>query len=1362
MKDECTSCIPPLQIIYPKINLNKAIINAGESIAISGKDFKATGTVNINIQGPAGFSQSIDNISIDSQGGFSYTYSTTTKMLSGTYNISAIDKITGLSAAVKQFTIISTIIQTNYLAITSPIKTFTVDVNENFLVEWKDKMIKANCYTIAGSKRNYKYKIELYDNNSSTWKTLQIIEGQDYIDNWVSLSYSTSIVTAGTEYRIRISDFYNISNTQTTPVFTVSNVTQTGNLKVNLKWDYSFPQPSVPVQGVAADGTGRIFLNISKINNSQGPDISNVSVTLSDVFNGTNETKLGKVKVATQTSVYSSEANGISSITANDNTVMNSNSIFWYVAPDDFTGADPNDLTSSYRYITATFTVNYTNSSSEIITKKIMIVRPPLMMVHGLGSDEHAWDNFRSNSLGYEMKFTEDFRFNTKIAVHISPDASFKTNALSMTIGFQNPTTNSFQGVICDIRNKGFAANRVDYLCHSMGGCVLRSIYDNYYQYFTATTANKRYKNYENGYVNKVIMIGTPNNSSPWADIINRYVGDLPLLACGIIQSWYGFSGSSNKPLPLMFIQPEDPNAFIWSYKPTDAVKNLQIDYAKGGVNFGTTNTKAHLIAGDFLPYEQYNTNGLIPQQLISKVNEVGDETLQEFLNYFLKIAINKETDPLIKQELLNIFKSKIKPVAKALNFLDKMSIVMDVFNVGTFIPESDLVVSVGSQLAGYPRPSSNGESNVSVYDNFIGHAFFRPELNNLDIGNRVDHLLNSSINSSLFNNIPATIGKKKTGKGGLDSLNNNSIISKSDTNKLQIIYPQNNITAFADSTFHIKIKIKDTIKLESVEVNFQNKTYYVDSIFPGTIDMNLQINNNVLDNHKLLLVGFYNYPDSGRFVYDQKIVNISTKETLTDFSINPKILFLFKDQIKYANYNCTYQNFTTSTGTFSPEINVIVDDTSIVKYDLHSTGFKGIENGETFAIISYKGLSDTLYFVVGNSTTYIPNYKISGNLTYDNTVNTPMNNSIVYLKNEEGVVIDSTNTDNSGYYSFNVLNGKYIIKAKTSKKFGGADPTDGLLISKNFVKLYNFKDDLCKQAADVTKDQHMNSTDALIINKRFVKLISSFKSGDWLFQSDTLTINNKDTVYDIKALCYGDVNGSRPATLAKLFPAFDLNTQGSKKVEANKVFDIPIKVSQDLEIGAIGLLFSIQNSKFKITNVSSKIDGLIYNITDKGINIAWSANFKPIDLKMNDTLLIINARIESSNLKQENSDLLSLEPGSVLADYEGLAYSGNLLTIPIIRLEDCKSSDCRIVHSCYPNPFTQQTNIFYQLQENANVNISIYDVLGNKISVLTDEYKIAGNYNLIFDAKKLPEGMYYYKIIAGNMEGNGKIILMK
>ena len=88
------------------------------------------------------------------------------------------------------------------------------------------------------------------------------------------------------------------------------------------------------------------------------------------------------------------------------------------------------------------------------------------------------------------------------------------------------------------------------------------------------------------------------------------------------------------------------------------------------------------------------------------------------------------------------------------------------------------------------------------------------------------------------------------------------------------------------------------------------------------------------------------------------------------------------------------------------------------------------------------------------------------------------------------------------------------------------------------------------------------------------------------------------------------------------------------------------------------------------------------------------------------------------------------------------------------------------VLNQNYPNPFNPSTIITYQLPINSEVTLKIYDVLGNEVTTLIDEYKEAGSYQLEFNTasriKNLSSGIYLYKLQAGSFTSTKKMILIK
>lgn len=79
-----------------------------------------------------------------------------------------------------------------------------------------------------------------------------------------------------------------------------------------------------------------------------------------------------------------------------------------------------------------------------------------------------------------------------------------------------------------------------------------------------------------------------------------------------------------------------------------------------------------------------------------------------------------------------------------------------------------------------------------------------------------------------------------------------------------------------------------------------------------------------------------------------------------------------------------------------------------------------------------------------------------------------------------------------------------------------------------------------------------------------------------------------------------------------------------------------------------------------------------------------------------------------------------------------------------------------------YPNPFNPSTTIAYSLPKSSFVNLKIYDILGKEVATLVNEEKIAGNYQVKFDAGSLASGTYIYKLTAGDFSKIQKMILLK
>lgn len=84
-----------------------------------------------------------------------------------------------------------------------------------------------------------------------------------------------------------------------------------------------------------------------------------------------------------------------------------------------------------------------------------------------------------------------------------------------------------------------------------------------------------------------------------------------------------------------------------------------------------------------------------------------------------------------------------------------------------------------------------------------------------------------------------------------------------------------------------------------------------------------------------------------------------------------------------------------------------------------------------------------------------------------------------------------------------------------------------------------------------------------------------------------------------------------------------------------------------------------------------------------------------------------------------------------------------------------------------YPNPFNAGTSINYSLQTNCQVEIVVYNVLGQRVNILVDEEKPAGDYTAYWDGTdryrgRVASGIYFYRLQINDRVSSKKMILLK
>jgi len=83
-------------------------------------------------------------------------------------------------------------------------------------------------------------------------------------------------------------------------------------------------------------------------------------------------------------------------------------------------------------------------------------------------------------------------------------------------------------------------------------------------------------------------------------------------------------------------------------------------------------------------------------------------------------------------------------------------------------------------------------------------------------------------------------------------------------------------------------------------------------------------------------------------------------------------------------------------------------------------------------------------------------------------------------------------------------------------------------------------------------------------------------------------------------------------------------------------------------------------------------------------------------------------------------------------------------------------------ISNIYPNPFNPTTNIIYELPKNNTIKIVVYDLNGQIVQHLVNEFQTAGIHTVTWKATGYPSGLYFIHMQSGSIYLTKKVLLLK
>ena len=266
--------------------------------------------------------------------------------------------------------------------------------------------------------------------------------------------------------------------------------------------------------------------------------------------------------------------------------------------------------------------------------------------------------------------------------------------------------------------------------------------------------------------------------------------------------------------------------------------------------------------------------------------------------------------------------------------------------------------------------------------------------------------------------------------------------------------------------------------------------------------------------------------------------------------------------------------------------------------------------------------------------------------------------------------------------------------------------------------------------------------------------------------------INLESSVTDLvfEGIRLGDVTGNWTAPLGRRNddnlvdnPIFD--------VELDQIVKLPLYLPNKVEIEGLDLTIQYDPEVFNLigfNNNNSILDNSAYNTI---INDEMPGMFKLVSYAnsnlINDNGLLGYIKFKVISQTTANSTISINEMKINDIQEGGFLVEGNFESSSIAYGFDFQISSVPEVFALnknYPNPFNPSTNIKFELPNDGDVRIFIYDIKGALIDELVNGYMEAGYYQLNWDGSRKASGMYFIQMIAdnGNYIKMTKMMLVK
>ncbi len=365
------------------------------------------------------------------------------------------------------------------------------------------------------------------------------------------------------------------------------------------------------------------------------------------------------------------------------------------------------------------------------------------------------------------------------------------------------------------------------------------------------------------------------------------------------------------------------------------------------------------------------------------------------------------------------------------------------------------------------------------------------------------------------------------------------------------------------------------------------------------------------------------------------------------------------------------------------------------------------------------------------------------------------------YILSYDKYAVDSMQMGNS-INAIDVALMKYLIGHDTT-----SDP------SRNFSLKH-------RKAANVDNNSSINSLDVARLRAKIGQPYNpavNFPKGNWVAFDTLVNVSGANLNVTLQTLCYGDYDASSSKyqdsainwNMTKTLPESEIIIDGDEMIVKPKpeLLEIPLRISTKVQdFAALGLDLNYPAADYRLRAA------FMPSVHTKGGALAINPSLEEV-IASNDDLLVTDEngkiRVVFATTEffetQANDQLITfvfeplkdLPAGILEFNLTGTGIIGNqygaevtdaFLLMPKFFIQGDESPEMDLNISGFPNPFSDQANIVYQIPDDGNVILQVYNVLGALVAELENGLQQKGTHKVVFDAEELPAGLYSFKLV--------------